>query len=121
MSPTIVLDGGAPLLAVGSPGGSTIITTVAAILLNRIDRGMTLPAAVTAPRATQRNTSAVVAEARYLRQYGAELEALGHELVGTGELGAATGLEFLKDGRLLAAAERRRRGGGDAGVVQPSG
>ncbi len=42
MSPTIVLDNGQPWLAVGSPGGSTIITTVEAILVNRIDRGMTL-------------------------------------------------------------------------------
>jgi gamma-glutamyltranspeptidase/glutathione hydrolase len=56
MSPTIVLDDGAPFLAVGTPGGSTIITTVVEILQNRIDRGMTLPEAIAAPRATQRNT-----------------------------------------------------------------
>ena len=36
------------------------------------------------------------------------------------EIGAATGVEFLPDGRLLAAAETVRRGGGSAGVVQPS-
>src|SRR5690606_1007136 len=37
MAPTIVLKDGRPLLAVGSPGGSTIITTVLQILVNRID------------------------------------------------------------------------------------
>src|SRR3569833_779351 len=52
MSPTIVLMDGRPLLAVGSPGGSTIITTVLQILMNRIDLGMSLPEAIEAPRAT---------------------------------------------------------------------
>src|SRR3712207_5143103 len=36
MSPTIVLDDGRPVLAVGSPGGATIITTVLQILVWRI-------------------------------------------------------------------------------------
>jgi gamma-glutamyltranspeptidase/glutathione hydrolase len=35
------------------------------------------------------------------------------------EIGAATGIEFLDHGRLLAAAEPVRRGGGSAGVVHP--
>src|SRR5436190_2703943 len=43
MAPTIVTSDGHPLLAVGSPGGSTIITTVLQILLNRVDFGMSLP------------------------------------------------------------------------------
>ena len=62
MSPTIVLSDGEPLLALGSPGGSTIITTVLQILVNRLDLGMDLAGAVAAPRATQRNTAAVQAE-----------------------------------------------------------
>ncbi len=40
---------------VGSPGGSTIITTVLQILLERFDLGKTLPQAIAAPRAAQRN------------------------------------------------------------------
>ncbi len=118
MSPTIVLDGGSPFLAVGTPGGSTIITTVVEILHNRIDRGMTLPEAIAAPRATQRNTSTVGAEAEYRALYEAALTALGHAFSDRAEIGAATGLEFLGDGRLLAAAEPVRRGGGDAGVLR---
>lgn len=118
MSPTIVLDGGEPFLAVGTPGGSTIITTVFEILTNRIDRGMTLPDAIAAPRATQRNTSTVGAEAAYRALYEADLAALGHAFSDRLEIGAATGLEFLADGSVLAAAEPVRRGGGDAGVVR---
>jgi gamma-glutamyltranspeptidase / glutathione hydrolase len=121
MSPTIVLDGGHPLLAVGSPGGSTIITTVLQILINRLDFGMSLPDAIAAARATQRNTAAVQAEPAFLSSAeAAGLLALGHVFVSNPEIGAATGVEFLDDGRMLAAAEPVRRGGGAAAVVRQS-
>ena len=124
MSPTILLSHGKPFLATGSPGGSMIITTVFQILLNRIDLGMTLPEAVAAPRATQRNTAAVLAEPAFLESpEAAGLRALGHvltEVTPNPEIGAATGVEFLPDGRVVAAAEPVRRGGGSAAVVRPS-
>jgi gamma-glutamyltranspeptidase/glutathione hydrolase len=121
MSPTIVLDDGEPFLALGSPGGSTIITTVLQLLVDRLDLGATLPEAIAAPRATQRNTLTTLAEAAFLSSpLGQELEAsYGHDLALTGEIGAATGIEFLDGGRLLAAAEPTRRGGGSAAVVDP--
>ena len=117
MAPTIVLDGGEPVLALGSPGGSTIITTVLQTLVNRVDRDVDLVEAIAAPRATPRNTPAVEAEPAFLELYGKELQALGHQFAETPEIGAATGIEFLPDGLLLAAAEPDRRGGGSAGVV----
>jgi gamma-glutamyltranspeptidase / glutathione hydrolase len=50
MTPTIVLKDGKPVLVVGAPGGSRIITTVLEIILNVIDHGMTVQEAVDAPR-----------------------------------------------------------------------
>ncbi len=50
MTPTIVLKDGKPLLVLGTPGGSRIITTVLEIIVNVIDYGMTLQEAVDAPR-----------------------------------------------------------------------
>jgi gamma-glutamyltranspeptidase / glutathione hydrolase len=50
MTPTIVLKDGKPVLVVGSPGGSRIITTVLEIIVNVIDHGMTLQEAIDAPR-----------------------------------------------------------------------
>jgi gamma-glutamyltranspeptidase/glutathione hydrolase len=50
MTPTIVLSDGKPLLVVGTPGGSRIITTVLEIIVNVLDHGMTLQEAVDAPR-----------------------------------------------------------------------
>jgi gamma-glutamyltranspeptidase / glutathione hydrolase len=121
MAPTILLSHGKPFLATGSPGGATIITTVFQILLNRLDLGMTLPEAIAAPRASQRNANPAQAEPEFLASPVATgLAALGHTFTSTPEIGAATGVEFLPDGRLLAAAEPVRRGGGSAAVVKPS-
>ncbi|MHC6591906.1 gamma-glutamyltransferase [Arthrobacter sp. C152] len=127
MSPTILLEDGKPFLALGSPGGSTIITTVLQTLVNRIDLGMSIPDAIAAPRAAQRNTAKVTAEPAFIDKYGAALTSrFGHEFTPSGdsfssasEIGAATAIEFLEDGRVLAAAEPVRRGGGSAMVVKP--
>ena len=50
MTPTIVLKDGKPILVVGAPGGSRIITTVLEVIVNVLDYGMTLQEAVDAPR-----------------------------------------------------------------------
>jgi len=120
MSPTIVLQDGKPFLALGSPGGATIITTVLQMLVNRIDLGMTLPEAMAAPRASQRNSAGIQAEPAYHTQFGPVLTPLGHTFgPDVAELGAATAIEFKPYGGLIAAAEPVRRGGGAAGTVFP--
>jgi gamma-glutamyltranspeptidase/glutathione hydrolase len=131
MSPTIVLRDGRPLLAVGSPGGATIITTVLQILVNRIDLGMSLPDAIAAPRASQRNAATTQAEPAFIAAPATRgLEALGHKFAVSDtspldptikispDIGVASGLEFLPGGAVLAAGEPVRRGGSAAEVVR---
>ncbi|MCP3819163.1 gamma-glutamyltransferase [Streptomyces sp. A3M-1-3] len=121
MSPTIVLQDGRPLLALGSPGGATIITTVLQTLTGHLDRGMRLVDAIAAPRASQRNQATTELEpALFNSPLRTELEAIGHGFRLNPEIGAATGVQRLPDGRWLAAAERVRRGGGSAMVVHPT-
>lgn len=121
ISPIIVLKNGRPLLATGSPGGATIITTALQVLTGRLDRGLPLVDAIAEPRASQRNAAETEAEAGFLAQPEAgKLRALGHRLAPAEEIGAAVGVERLPDGRWLAAAERQRRGGGSAEVVLPA-
>ncbi|KQV77158.1 gamma-glutamyltransferase [Aeromicrobium sp. Root344] len=127
MSPTIVLKNGKVKYVVGSPGGATIITTVLQILLNRIDLGMTLPEAVAAPRASQRNAAATPAEPEFitayqglLAPYGQALTPSGDQFTSAAEIGAAATIEVGRHGRLIAASEPVRRGGGSALVVHPS-
>ncbi len=50
ISPTIVLHGDSLFMVIGSPGGSTIITSVLQTILNAIDFGMNIRRAVEAPR-----------------------------------------------------------------------
>jgi gamma-glutamyltranspeptidase/glutathione hydrolase len=50
MTPTIVLKDGKLFLVLGSPGGPTIITTVANVLMGVVDYGMNIQEAVNAPR-----------------------------------------------------------------------
>ncbi|MDX6741990.1 gamma-glutamyltransferase [Actinocorallia sp. A-T 12471] len=122
MAPTLLLRDGRPFLALGSPGGSTIITTVLQILLNRLDLRMDLPSAVAAPRATQRNTPATLAEQSFVDAHGPALTARGQTLElfpgPPPEIGAATALEFLGDGLVQAVAEPVRRHGGTALTVR---
>ncbi|MGW0392150.1 gamma-glutamyltransferase [Streptomyces sp. NPDC003042] len=122
MSPTIVLEHGRPVLAVGSPGGATIITTVLQTLTGHLDRDLPLVDAIAAPRASQRNqTTTELEPGLWNSPLRAELEALGHGFRQNPEIGAATGVQRLPDGRWLAAAETSRRGGGSAMVVYPYG
>jgi len=115
MAPTIITRDGRPVLAVGSPGGSMIITTVLQVLVERLELGQTLPQAIVAPRASQRNTATTIAEPAFER---AGLQARGHVFGSQNEIGAVTGIEFLDRKRFLAAAEPTRRGGGSAAVVR---
>lgn len=122
ISPTIVLKHGQPVLALGSPGGATIITTVLQSLIGKIDRGLPLVDAIAAPRASQRNAAKTELEpGLWNSPVRARLEALGHVFTPNPEIGAATGVQRLPDGRWLAAAETVRRGGGSAMVVRPAG
>jgi gamma-glutamyltranspeptidase/glutathione hydrolase len=50
MTPTIVLKAGKPVLVLGAPGATRIITSVLQVILNRLDFGMSLTDAVLAPR-----------------------------------------------------------------------
>lgn len=120
MAPIIVLKDGKPVLALGSPGGATIITTVLQILINRLDFGMPIDEALAAPRVSQRNSPNASSDAEPLFIMSPEataLQAMGHTFTNAGLIGAATALWFNDDGTVTAAAEPVRRNGGSAMVV----
>lgn len=82
MSPTIVNKDGKPVLVLGTPGGSRIITAVLLTLLNTIDYGMTVQEAVDAPRFHQQwlpDLTSVEAFA-FSPDTRTLLEAAGHKL-----------------------------------------
>ncbi|MDQ6875971.1 MAG: gamma-glutamyltransferase [Actinomycetota bacterium] len=126
MSPTIVMRDGAPWLALGSPGGSTIITTTLQTLINRVDFNMSLEQAIVAPRASQRNRSTTDVEPAFAAQryasvltntYGEDLAVIGPPSYDPPVIGFVNALEFLGGNRVEAATEPSRLGGGAAMVV----
>jgi gamma-glutamyltranspeptidase/glutathione hydrolase len=125
MSPTIVLRDGKPWLAIGSPGGATIITTVLQTLINRVDFNMTLPEAIDAPRASQENAATTQAEPAFVRAPYAHTLTAKYDEKFTVEpppnriIGFVNALEFLSPHLIQAATEPTRIGGGTALVVHP--
>jgi gamma-glutamyltranspeptidase/glutathione hydrolase len=118
MSPTLAFKNGKPAFSVGSPGGSTIITTVLQTIVNHIDLGMTMSQAVDAPRLSERNNSATNIEPGYAASDAARaLEKYGQRWSpAQEEIGAANALLFNADGTVTAVSEGWRHGVGSAQV-----
>ena len=131
MGPVIAFRDGQPVFSVGAAGGSTIITTILQIIMNHVDFGMSLPAALAAPRVSQTNSATSLAEpafynsalARQLSsQFGEKFTlATGPILPLDNYPGDATALQILGHGLVESIAEPVRLGGGSALVVHPSG
>jgi len=122
MAPTIGLKDGKPAFTIGSPGGSTIITTVLQTIFNYLDLGMPMDQALNAPRLSERNGEATSIEPGFPGSTQARaLEAFGHRWEATPEeIGAANALVFNPDGTVTAVSEAKRHGVGTA-LVQRKG
>ena len=118
MTPTIVFDkSGAPILATGSPGGSTIITIVMQMLLNIIDFDMNVAEATAAPRIHhQWLPDRVFYEAGVSADTLQVLREMGHQLNDkTSRLGATQSIQADSDGAMFyGTADYRREGSGVA-------
>jgi gamma-glutamyltranspeptidase/glutathione hydrolase len=113
MSPTILSKDGKLRAVVGSPGGPTITTTVAQIVMQLIDHGRTLEQAVAAPRVHhQWLPDQIMHEPSLPASTVTELEALGHKLVKWDRIGHANCIEVdPKSSALIAVADVQRDGG----------
>jgi len=82
MCPTIVLRNSQPWLALGTPGGATIVTSVTQVFLDLVEHGMELQEAVDTPRVHHQWTpDRIQIEARALAEdVRVALERLGHKV-----------------------------------------
>ena len=111
MSPTLVFRDGKIELATGSPGGSTIITTVMQIIVNAIDHGLNVAEAENAPRAEDQLYPDVLRIERGMSQDTIRLlEAMGHKVVLRESMGSANTIARSPDGVLTGASDLRQRG-----------
>ncbi|MFA6542011.1 MAG: gamma-glutamyltransferase [Bacteroidota bacterium] len=118
MTPTIVLKEGKPFMVIGTPGGTTIITTVMQVICNVIDFGMNIQEAVDAPRIHQQWSPDVT----YYEKRGLsfdtieKLQAMGQRLEERrGTSGLAEGIIIDPAGGMLYGATDPRGYGSAAG------
>jgi gamma-glutamyltranspeptidase/glutathione hydrolase len=110
MTPTIVLKDGKPFLAVGSPGGPTIINTVLEVIVNMIDFGMNVQDAVNWPRFHhQWMPDELRVESGYSPDTVALLEKRGHTVKRVAAQGEVAAIAF-QPGWLQGAADSRTEG-----------
>ncbi len=108
MSPTIVMKDGAPVLAIGSPGGSRIIGYVAKSIIAWLDWGLNIQEAVALPHAVNRFGTYDLEEGTSVTALQPDLEAMGYKV---NARGLNSGLHAIEIGQeLKGAADPRREG-----------
>jgi gamma-glutamyltranspeptidase/glutathione hydrolase len=113
MTPTIITKDGKLRAVVGSPGGPTITTTVAQIVMQLIDHGRSLEQAVNATRIHHQWLPDQIWHEDSLPKPTADaLAALGHKLQGRSRIGHANCIEIdPKSAAFVAVADVVRDGG----------
>ena len=108
MTPTIVLKNNKPFLILGTPGGSTIITTVFQNILNVVTHNMNIKEAVDAPRFhSQWLPDQIDYEKNSLSKKTAnQLKRLGHKTENRGYIGEANAI-MIDGGLFLGGADKR--------------
>ncbi|MBN2329232.1 MAG: gamma-glutamyltransferase [Candidatus Omnitrophica bacterium] len=116
MTPVIVLKDGKFAFTVGTPGGPTIITTAAQIIVNMLDFGMNIRDAIDAPRFHHQGLPDFIRFEREAFSYDTLklLVGMGYTLKESGPIGFAAGIQQM-DNHLLAGYADGRGEGSAAG------
>jgi gamma-glutamyltranspeptidase/glutathione hydrolase len=108
MTPTIITKNGELNMVVGTPGGSTIITSVFQTILNVLEFKMGMAEAVAAPRFHhQWLPEVIITETAMDTTFFPNLRAMGHQFVNRNAIGRVDGILVLPDGSLEGGADPR--------------
>jgi len=113
MSPTIVTKDGQLFLVTGSPGGSTIPTTVLQVIINTIDYGMNLTDAVNSPRLHYQGfPDRVISEPQAITPETLRgLELRNYNILPIRSWGAAESIKIEPDGTMTGVNDIRKPAG----------
>ena len=109
MTPTILTKNGHLYMVLGTPGGSTIITSVFQVINNVINHHMTLPDAVQAPRFHHQWLPEVVYHEKkaFTIQDSINLTTFGHQLKIKDPIGRINAIIIKDTGEIIGAADTR--------------
>ena len=109
MTPTIVEENGQLKMVVGTPGGSTIITSVFQVVLNTLEMGMNMQQAVEYPRFHhQWLPEKITAEPkRFSEEQQIRLQTKGYTFSPVSAIGLVEGILVLPNGNLQGGADSR--------------
>lgn len=109
MTPTIIEKNNELFMVVGTPGGSTIITSVFQTFINVVEYGLPLKDAVHNPRFHhQWLPDMIFTEENAISQEEREsLEKMGHQIKTRGNIGRVEAILIYPDGKLEGVADRR--------------
>jgi gamma-glutamyltranspeptidase/glutathione hydrolase len=108
MTPTLVLKNDKPFLIVGTPGGTTIPTSVFQTIVNIIDFGLTTEDAVNKPKFHhQWLPDTLEIEKGFPQPIAQALEKMGYKLRQRSSIGRTEVIRVLPDNRFEAVADNR--------------
>ena len=109
MAPTIVLQDGKPVLVIGSPGGSRIISYVANTIVAILDWGLDVQKAVSRPHAVNRFGTYEIEKATRLIEIKNSLKELGYDVTER-SLNSGLNVIMINNGSLFGGSDPRREG-----------
>ena len=109
MAPTIVLQDGKPVLVIGSPGGSRIISYVANTIVAILDWGLDVQKAVSQPHAVNRFGTYEIEKATRLIEIKDSLKELGYDVTER-SLNSGLNVIMIQNGSLFGGSDPRREG-----------
>ena len=108
MTPTLVLKDNKPFIVVGTPGGTTITTSVFQSIVNIVDFNMSAKDAVDKPKFHhQWLPDSVMIEKGFDEATAQQLKNMGYKLIELNGIGRTELIKILPDGKREAAADIR--------------
>lgn len=108
MTPTIVLKDNKPYLVVGTPGGTTITTSVFQTLVNILEYDMNAFDAVNKPKFHhQWLPDMIFVEPDFPSEIRKELEKMGYKVSSRGQIGRTEVIRILPNGSIEAVGDKR--------------
>lgn len=117
--PTIIFDQGRPRLAIGAPGGSRLITSVVEVIVNALDYGMDMRAAVTAPRFHSEEEQLLFLEPAFPESTAEALREKGNDVQRSTYMSRVQAIRVDPETREIEAGPDPR-GGGGVGAYPPA-